>query len=332
MMKKFFLIFITSLAISVVSVFIYNKYKIVDLFIAFLLGTIIGQFINDKVTFEKFQHYCLYLLIPIGLFFYGSQINLIFLIKQRPITYLLVFTTIILYFLLIIPLNKFIFGINNKRLNYILASANAICGITATIILIPFTNAKREEIHSIIISIFITGLISSIMFICLSYTYFNLNPGANTILAATSINNTGSLYFVIDNVNRNLVDYAMSIKGLRVSTIIPVSIILMCLFYNKNNDVDTKLYERFDNSLLYIITLTFLLISSSILFTFFHGARKEVTEIYKIIFCMVLANIGMSCKWTTNLSKTILNNFFASFTAWLAITLVGYCLLKTFYF
>ena len=332
MMKKFFLIFIISLAISVVSIFIYNEYKIVDLFIAFLLGAIIGQFIKDNDTYEKFHNYFLYLLIPIGLFFYGSQINLIFLIKQKPITYLLLFTTIILYFLLIIPLNRYIFGINNKRLNYILASANAICGITATIILIPFTNAKREEIHSIIISVFITGLISSIIFICLSHIYFNLNPGANTILAATTINNTGSLLFVIDNVNRNLIDYAMSIKGVRVSTIIPVSIILMCLFYNKNNDMATKLYEHFNNSILYIITLAFLLISSSILFTFFHGIHKEVTVIYKIIFCMVLANIGMSCKWTTNLGKIILNNFFTSFIAWLAVTLVGYCLLKIFYF
>ena len=331
-MKKIFLVFLISLVISVVSISIYQKYKIVDLFIAFLLGTIIGQFINDKDTYEKFHNYFLYLLIPIGLFFYGSQINLLFLIKQKPITYLLLFITIILYFLLIIPLNRYIFRINNKRLNYILASANAICGITATIILIPFTNAKRDEISSIVISIFITGLISSIIFICLSYTYFNLNPGANTILAAVTINNTGSLHFVIDNVNSNLIDYAMSIKGFRISTIIPVSIVLMCLLYNENNDMDTKLYEHFNNSILYSIILAFLLISSSILFTFLHEFHKEVTYIYKIIFCMVLANIGMSCKWTTNLSKTILNNFFTSFIAWSGVTLVGYCLLKIFYF
>ena len=113
-MKKIFLVFLISLVISVVSISIYQKYKIVDLFIAFLLGTIIGQFINDKDTYEKFHNYFLYLLIPIGLFFYGSQINLLFLIKQKPITYLLLLITIILYFLLIIPLNRYIFRINNK--------------------------------------------------------------------------------------------------------------------------------------------------------------------------------------------------------------------------
>jgi uncharacterized integral membrane protein (TIGR00698 family) len=330
-MKKFILLFILPFIISIISIAIYNKFHIADLFTAFLLGFIIAQFINNTILLEKVENYYLYFLIPIGLFFYGSQINLFFLIKQKPVIYIFILSTMLLYFLLIIPINKYLFHILNRRLNYLLAAANAICGISATIVLIPFTGAKKEEVSITIISIFITGLISSIIFIYLIDFYFNLNTGGKSILAATTVNNTGSILFIIENININLTNYVMTIKGFRVSTIIPISITMMCLLYNKDVTEKAETYERFNSSIFYALMLSFILICSSIIFTFLQAFHKEMTELYKIVFCMVLAGIGMSCRWTTILNKIILINIISSLVGWFAVTFFGYFFLKLFY-
>jgi hypothetical protein len=106
---------------------------------------------------------------------------------------------------------------------------------------------------------------------------------------------------------------------------------MMFLLYNKDVTEKAETYERFNSSIFYALMLSFILICSSIIFTFLQAFHKEMTELYKIVFCMVLAGIGMSCRWTTILNKIILINIISSLVGWFAVTFFGYFFLKLFY-
>jgi uncharacterized membrane protein YadS len=296
------------------------------------LGFILAQFFNVyKKTDVIFGNYFFYFLIPIGLFFYGSQVDFSILTHQNPFIYLLILSSIVLYFFLIVPINRYVFHIVNRKINYILAASNAICGISASIILIPFTDAKKDEVIKVIVSIFIAGCISSILFFYLSSLCFHLNDANDTLLAATTINNTGSALFVTEKINENLIDYAMTIKGLRLSIIIPTSLVLMCILYTGNDESKAETYELFNNSMLYALTLASILVCSSIIFTFLEGFHRQITLLYKLVFCMVLAEIGLTCKWSNILNKTVIINTATSLIAWLLVILYCYFMLKNFY-
>lgn len=328
--RKFLFLFFIPLIIALLSIAVYHVIPIIDLFTAFLLGLVVAKYIEHDFIYDNYQNYYLYFLLPLGLFFYGSQINLVFLLKQQLIVSFIVTGIIILYFLLIIPINRFIFHVSNRKLNYILAGANAVCGITATIAFIPFTNAKEEEIVPVVIAIFIAGFISSLLFICLN-TYLDINVGSKTILASTTINNTGAVFFAVEKLNKHLIYYALAIKGLRVSALIPISLFMMCLFASKNEKITRDVYEHFNRSILYALTLTFIIAFSAVLFTFVIGFHREMALLYRIIFCMVLAGIGMSCKLNRVLYKTILICVISSLASWFIVVAFVYICLKLFY-
>jgi len=306
-------------------------YHLMDaLFLAFLGAVILGSILKQKSFLFMGIGVCKDILIPVGLFLYGTQVG----IKEWGTIKFDVFSLAVLnlaiYFVVIFIINRYLFRILNNRISFLNGGANAICGVSATAVFIPFIDAKNDEVTMTLISIVVTGLVSVFA------TWFLIQPVVNLPLqeyaefCGLTLNQTGLVKAAAGFMSHDAVNIAITVKNFRTSMIIPVALLLMFLshwFGGKKYKMPGELRK---SAVIYGVFIAFLFFGGALLFTFtpLSGYTNSIKPVFKIVFGMTLASVGLLCN-IRHVSKTkMILNTLSSIIAWVVVAIVTLTVIK----
>ncbi|MBU2221349.1 MAG: YeiH family protein, partial [Candidatus Omnitrophica bacterium] len=199
------------------------------LFVAFIGGIIIGNIIRQKTFLYMGIGLCKDILIPVGLFLYGTQINLKDWAAIKSNVFLFAVLNLIIYLAVILLINRYVFKILNNKISFLNGGANAICGVSATAVFIPFVDAKDNEVTLTLVSIVIAGLVSVFATWFVVQEILNLSMQQYAQLCGLTLNQTGATKVAASFMSKDAVKIAVMIKNFRTSMIIPVGLLLMFL-------------------------------------------------------------------------------------------------------
>ncbi|MFH1768156.1 MAG: putative sulfate exporter family transporter [Candidatus Omnitrophota bacterium] len=301
-------------------------------FIAFIGGIIVSTLIRKKTLLWTGTALCKDILIPVGLFLYGTQINWLKWAKLDAPIFFISIINIFLYFIVIFLCNRYLFGINNNKLSFLNSGANSICGVSATAVYIPFVDADEEETTATLLTIVITGLISvfSTWYIIQNIAILSSNQYA--ALCGLTLNQTGAVKAAASFMSKETVGLATTIKFFRTSLIIPVAFLIMFL-NQKNTGSSGKMSSQLRRSAInYGVFIGILFFGGSLLFTFtpLSSYAKPISPLFKILFGSTLASVGLLCDLRKILKKEIIFNTISSVIGWIVVAVITLLCIKIY--
>lgn len=300
------------------------------LFVAFIGGIIIGNIIKQKTFLYMGVGLCKDILIPVGLFLYGTQVNLKDWAAVKSNIFLFAVLNLIIYLAVILLVNRYVFKVLNNKVSFLNGGANAICGVSATAVFIPFVSAKDDEVTLTLVSIVVTGLVSVFMTWFVVQQMLNLSMQQYAELCGLTINQTGATKLAAGFMSKDAVKMASVIKNFRISMIIPVAFLLMFLsqaFGGRASKISPELRK---SAVFYGIFIAVLFFGGSLLFSFtpLGVYAKNIKPTFTILFGMTVASIGLLCNIGRVSKKDMLCNTISAIVAWFVVMLVTVKLVK----
>ena len=279
-------------------------------FVAFIGGIIVGNLVRHKTWLWAGTALCKDLLIPIGLFLYGTQINWLKWKTLEPKIFFMSLLNLFLYFVIIFFCNRFLFKNENNKVSYLNAGANAVCGVSATAVYIPFVDAKEDETTATLLAIVVTGLISVFATWYIISPAFGLSTNAYAMLCGLTLNQTGAVKAAAAFAGAEAVKIATQIKFFRTSLILPASFLLMFLSQAAGGKSEPMSKELRNSAIRYGLFIGALFFGASILTTFgpLGAHAKTIKPLFKVLFGMTLASVGLLCDVRKVLRKDIVFN------------------------
>lgn len=309
-----------SLLLSTGGYFLSKYHPLLDaFFIAFLGAVIVGGLFGKKAWLWVGTGLCKDLLIPVGLFLYGTQINLKKWANVDPWAFAICLINILLYFVIIFLCNRYIFQIKNAKLSFLTGGASGICGVSATAVFIPFVDAKEDEVASTLLAVLITGLVSVFATWYIIQQNMAFITSQYATLTGSTLNQTGAVKAAADFMSKEAVISALTLKFFRTSLIIPVALVLMFLSHAFSQEEISR--ETKFSAIKYGIFIAVLFFGGSLLFTFtgLHSYAGTVKPWFKILFGMTLASVGLLCNLRKAMKKELLLNMISSLIGWVAV-------------
>lgn len=299
------------------------------LFIAFIGGIIISNIIRRKTFFMLGAALCKDILIPVGLFLYGTQINWLEMAKIKPPIFIISLINTFFYFIIIFLCNRYLFRITNNKLSYLNGGANSICGVSATAVFIPFVNAKEDEVTATLLAIVITGLISVFSTWFIIQQRINLPLGKYAALCGVTLNQTGAVKVAASFMGKEAAKLATTIKFFRTSLIIPVALLLM--FLTQRGGIPDKITKELRKSIIgYGIFIALLFFGASLLFSFtpLKSYSTAIKPWFTVLFGMTLVSVGFLCDLRVVLKKEVIYNTISSIIGWIVVAVSSILLIN----
>lgn len=300
-------------------------------FVAFIAAIMVGIFFKNKTMLWLGTAFCKDLLLPIGLLLYGTQINQLEISKLDPAVLLFSVLNMLLYFAIIFFCNRFLFGIRNNKISYLNGGANAICGISATAVFVPFVDAKEEEISMTLLAVVVTGALSVFA------TWFIIQPVVNfswpqyATFCGLTLNQTGAVKEAAGFMGKDAVALATNIKFFRTCLLIPVAFSLMFLTRYAGGTAKKLSLPAMEKAMIYGIVIALLFFGASLLFSFtpLQQYAKPIRPWFTIIFGMFLVSVGLLCDVKKFFKKEFLLNMASSSIAWVFVAIANILLIKS---
>lgn len=196
------------------------------LFLALIFGIFFGIIYTDerkKLVVER----SLKFLLPIGITFYGVNINFPYL-SYLPIkvVILTLFFASLMGIIILLLARKF--GVS-KNLALLLACGTSICGVSAIAILSPLVNPKKDEFSAAIIIITVVGLTGAMLYPMIGYL-LSLPPDTYALLSGATLHQTGLVKIASKPFGSKVVMEALAIKGVRIAMIALVALIVSIIY------------------------------------------------------------------------------------------------------
>lgn len=310
-----------------------NAHPLLDaFFIAFIGGVVVGNFIKKKSLLWMGVGLCKDVLIPVGLFLYGAQLNMHDWVNVEFRIFVFALINIFAYFTVILACNKYLFKITDNKLSYMNAGANSICGVSATAVFIPFVEANDEEVSATLIAIVVTGLISVFATWMIIKNFFaGISVEKYAAICALTLNQTGAVKTAAGFMGQEAVRIASTIKYFRTSMIIPAALILMFLNQHmpgRRSKMPAEIRRSVVNYGFFIAMLYF---GGSFLFSGpLYGYSAGVKPWFVILFGMALASIGLLCDVRQIFRKDVFLNTLSALIAWLCVFFITLSLVSRF--
>ncbi|MBU0504015.1 MAG: putative sulfate exporter family transporter [Candidatus Omnitrophota bacterium] len=300
------------------------------LFVAFIGGIIIGNIIRQKTFLYMGIGLCKDILIPVGLFLYGTQINLKDWAAIKSNVFLFAVLNLIIYLAVILLINRYVFKILNNKISFLNGGANAICGVSATAVFIPFVDAKDNEVTLTLVSIVIAGLVSVFATWFVVQEILNLSMQQYAQLCGLTLNQTGATKVAASFMSKDAVKIAVMIKNFRTSMIIPVGLLLMFLSQAFGGTASKMSPELRKSAVYYGIFIAILFFGGALLFSFtpLSVYVKSIKPTFTVLFGMTLASVGLLCNLRNVSIKDMASNTISAIIAWFVVVMVTVKLIR----
>lgn len=300
-------------------------YPLLDaLFVSFIAGILVSNTLRVKWIVWTKALVCRNILIPLGLFLYGTQINWLEWFKLNPSTFVISFINVAIYFAVILLCNRFIFRVSNSKLSYLNAGANSICGVSATAVFIPFVDAKEDEVAATLFAIVITGFVSVFLTWNFIQQAANLPLEKYAAFCGLTLNQTGLTKMAAGFMSKDAVKLAVTVKNFRTSLILPMALLLMYLTqaFGSKEASEKMSPEARKKALSYGLLIVLLFFGSSIAFSFtgLHSQAKAIKPFFSFVFCMTMGSVGLLCDFRKILKIEVLCNTMSSMVGWAVVS------------
>ncbi|RME77872.1 MAG: putative sulfate exporter family transporter [Planctomycetota bacterium] len=294
--------------------------SLISIFYCLYCQCFVEAFIIRKQSHWIGNALCKDILIPVSLFFYGTQENLMKIAHIQPKIFIICMVNIFLYFLIIYCSNRFLFKIANPKISLLNSGCNSICGVSACAVFIPFVDAKDEEVTSTLFAIVITGIVSVFATWYIIQHQISLTLSQYSVLTGSTLNQTGAVKAAARFMGKEAAHAALLIKFFRTSLIIPVALVLMYLTRFLKHEAGTS-PETKRAAIKYGIFIALLFFGGSLLFSFtplsqYSGRLKPW---FKILFGMTLASVGLLCNLKKSFNKEMIWNALSSLIGWAVV-------------
>lgn len=317
--------FLLALAISFFSYWLSGLHKFIDSFaVAVIIGVIIGSCFSRKNSLWIGTAICKDILLPLGLFMYGTEVNfkkiaLCCIIGSDILLQCIVYA--IITFLIVYLLNR-ILKITYKT-NLLTAVGSAICGIAAIAVSSPMVDAEEEDITRAIIVVLIIGTISFFASLFFLNRFFSADIYGEkfAIFCGITFNQEGLVYTAGNFMQKGLDKLAYNVKYIRSLFILPFSFILLFLNQMRKQKVTAEIRI---SVIKYGLTIAYLFFGAALLFTYtpLQQYSAVIRPCYKVIFGAALAAIGLTCDVKKVLKKETLLSILAALVGWIIVVII----------
>lgn len=323
--------FLLALLISVFSYWLSGFYRFLDTFaLSVIIGVIIGSFFIRKNSLWIGTAVCKDILLPVGLFMYGTEINFEKLatccvIGSDILILCIVYSAI--SFMLVYSINR-ILKVNTKT-NLLTSVGSAVCGIAAVAVGSPMVDAKEEDVTKAVIAVLIVGGISFLATIFLLDKFFTADIYGEkfSVFCGITLNQEGLVDVAGNFMERGLGRLALHVKYIRSIFIVPFGFLILLLsqINKKSTNAEVRL-SVIKRSLI----IGFLFFGAALIFTYTPLGQYSDTirPWYKIIFGAALAAVGLTCDVKKVFKKETVFNTISALSGWIIVVIIFILMMK----
>ncbi|MDP1852646.1 MAG: putative sulfate exporter family transporter [Candidatus Omnitrophota bacterium] len=326
--------FLLALGISIFSYWLSGLYKFINAFaVAVIIGVIIGSCFPRKNSLWIGTALCKDILLPVGLFLYGTEINFKKIALCCVIGSDILFQCVIysaLTFLIVYFLNKLL-KVTYKT-NLLTSVGSAICGVAAIAVSSPMVDAEEEDVTKALISILLVGVVSffaSVFFLNKLFFAADVYGEKFAIFCGLTFNQDGLVQTAGTFMEKGLDKLALNVKYIRTTLILPFSFIVLFLNQLKSKKATAEIRL---SVIKYSLTIAYLFFGAALLFTYtpLEQYSPLIKPWYKIIFGAALAAIGLTCDIRRVLKKEAALSILSALAGWIIVVAIFIILMNVF--
>lgn len=250
---------------------------VLSMLISIILGNLLGPYENFRPGILLAQR----IFIPLGIILYGTQMDV------RPLqTYgidrvLYILLMVLVGLLTIVWISRKL-GISRK-ICLLLSAGSAICGASAIMVLSPVIKAEREDTSISLLSITVVGL-SGVILYPLMQEIASLPKELYALFCGSTLNQLGQVKAAASFIGRDVVDMAIPVKFLRISTLLPIAVAYSLIAGRE----DKKIYVPW-----FIVGSIVVAVLANVV-PGLHAHREAIAPYVAFPFSIALAGIGLS--------------------------------------
>jgi uncharacterized integral membrane protein (TIGR00698 family) len=317
--------FLLALGISIFSYWFSGFSKFLPAFaLSVIIGVIVGSCFPRKNSLWIGTAICKDMLLPIGLFMYGTEVNFKKIALSCVIGSDILFQCIfysIGTFLIIYSMNR-VLKITHKT-NLLTSVGSAICGISAIAVSSSMVDAEEEDVTKAIISILFVGIVSFLATVFFLNRFFSSDIYGEkfAIFCGMTFNQDGLVHGAGSFMEKGLDKLALNVKYIRTAFILPFAFIVLFLGQLRNKKVTA---ETKRSVIKYGLTIGWLFFGAALLFSYtpLGNYSPMIKPWDKVIFGAALAAIGLTCDVRRVLKKETFLNMFSALAGWIIIVIV----------
>ncbi|GAB4503267.1 MAG: hypothetical protein Fur0043_02590 [Anaerolineales bacterium] len=198
--------------------------------VALILGMALRSFLVNRVNIEAGVQLAMKIFIPLGIILYGVRLDIPRLGNLALPIILRIALNILLFYLVVFILDR---GWPMRRATTtLLASGSAICGASAIVVLSPVADAEPEDTSASLLVVTVIGLLGAMLFPVLK-AIFGWNDQFFALLAGSTLHQTATVKLAVEGLRYEIIEYALTVKMVRIVMLIPVAIGLAWLRHRK---------------------------------------------------------------------------------------------------
>ncbi len=205
-------------------------HQILDpLVLCMLTSIILGNLLGTGRAFQPGVAFSRDYLIPLGIILYGLQLDLHPFGHQGAGRVVHVIAMVAVGLAAIFFLCRAL-GIS-RRTGMLIAAGSVICGASAIVVLSPIVRAEKEETSVSLLAITVIGLMG-VIFYPLLQDFLNLSAETYALLCGSTLFQMGQVRSAASFLGENILTIAVPLKLLRISMLLPVSVVYAFLSGN----------------------------------------------------------------------------------------------------
>lgn len=189
--------------------------------VALILGMVVRGLLAKHLNFEAGVQWAIKIFIPLGIILYGTRLDMLRLGNLATPIVLRIAFNIVLFYLVVFLLARW--WPMRRATTTLLASGSAICGASAIVVLSPAADAEPEDTSVSLIVVTTIGLFGAMLFPVLK-VLFGWGDQFFALLAGGTLHQTATVKLAVEGLSKEIIEYALTVKMVRIVMLIPVAI------------------------------------------------------------------------------------------------------------
>ena len=279
--------------------------------VALLLGMVVRGVIGDQMRLRPGIQLASKIFIPLGIILYGVRLDIPRLggLALPVLAHTLV--NMALFYLIVLGLHRW--WPLRRATSVLLASGSAVCGASAIVVLSPLADAESEDTSVSLIVVTSIGLLGAMLYPALKLI-FNWSDQFYAVLAGSTLHQTATVRLAVAGLAQEVVNYALTVKMVRVVMLIPLSFLVAWLGRRQDRSGRSTLRQVW-------FVFAFAAVGLLVSFTPLRSYQSSLAPWSTLALGTAMASIGLSM----NLGSVIdagLRPLIIGVVAWLAVLMM----------
>lgn len=301
--------FVLAVTIGLVSYWVSTLHQSLEaLAVALLLGVAVRGLLGNNPGLGRGIRLATQLFIPLGVILYGVRLDIPLLGNLAAPIILRTLINMGLFFLIVFALSHW--WPIRRATRTLLAAGSAICGASAIVVLSPVADAEPEDTSVSLIVVTTVGLLGAMLFPILKAS-FGWSDQLYAVLSGSTLQQTATVKLAVEGLSKEIIDYALAVKMVRVIMLIPVAFSLA--WFNRSQET-----SRVQVLGQVWFVFVFAAVGALVSFTPLHSLQSVLAPWSTIVLTLAMASIGL----TVNLDAVVnagLRPLLIGLFVWLAV-------------